>query len=173
MKNRTLILVMLTLVSCARSEEKAVIRYWDIKGFFESEVQRLTKSKKPVDKTVTRNKISETQTRRSVNWKNELSLFIESDINKPAWRDSYKITEDNSEIIYMAIDSNLRTRAIQIKKDVRGGLRHISIINQTKNNLYQSSEQLTYVPDSVYKIDKSQHVLLLGNNRYQITGVFK
>ena len=164
---------MLTIASCAKPEEKAVTNYLDINGFFESEVQRLTKNNKSVEKTVMRNKISETQTRNSVNWKNELSLFIESDINKPAWRDSYKIIEDSSEVIYTALDSNLRTRIIHIKKDVRNGLRYISIINRTKNNLYQSSEKLTYVPDSIYKIDKSQHVVLLGSNRYQIKGVFK
>ena len=164
---------MLMLVSCAKPEEKAVTKYLDIKGFFESEVQRLTKSNLLVDKTVTRNEISETRTGKSINWKNELGLFTESDINKPAWRDSYKITEDSREVIYTALDSNMRTRTIHAKKDTHGGLRHISIINQTKNNLYQSSEHLTYIPDSIYKIDKSQHVMLLGSNRYQITGVFQ
>ncbi len=173
MSSRTLILVLLMLVSCAEPEERSVTRYMNIKGFFEAEVQRLTENNKLVDKTVKRNEISETKTGISVNWINELSLFIESDINKPAWRDSYKITEDSSEVIYMALDSNLRTRSIHIKKDARDRIRNISIMNRTKNNLYQSSEQLNYVPDSIYKIDKSQQVLLLGNNRYQIIGVFK
>lgn len=171
--SRTLILLMLTLVSCAEPAERSVRSYMDIKGFFESEASRLTEKSARVNKTVRRNEVSETKNGLSVDWKNELALFIESDINKPAWRDSYKIIEDSSSISYMALDTALRTRSIHIQKGPNGRLLHISINNETKNNLYQSSEALSYAPDSSYTIKKNQAVLLLGNNMYTITGILK
>ena len=39
--------------------------------------------------------------------------------------------------------------------------------------LYETSEELTYFPDSLYSINKNQHVLLLGSNNYIVTGNFK
>jgi hypothetical protein len=37
--------------------------------------------------------------------------------------------------------------------------------------LYESSEELTYILDSAYTIDKNQSVRFLGNNNYQIKGI--
>lgn len=174
MGSRTLILLIFIIVSCSKPEpKKANNTYTDIKGFFEAEVSRLSKSAVLIDKTVKRNDISETKTGISVNWANELSLFIESDINKPAWRDRYKIIENKNRIHYTALDDELRTRSIQIQKDLNGRLLHILIKNETQNNLYQSSEILSYFPDSFYTINKSQNVILLGSNTYTIKGTLK
>jgi hypothetical protein len=97
-------------------------------------------------------------------------MFTESDINKPAWRDSYRVVEDSGRISYRALDSNLRTRSIVIKKDIAGKPTQIDIINKTHNLLYQSREHLRYVPDSIYSIDKKQHVILIGDNHYLVSG---
>jgi len=142
--------------------------YADIKGFFEAEVTRLTLSRSVVDKTITQNEYSETKKGIQIDWKDELNLFSGSDINKVAWKDSYKIIKDSSSIVYIAIDTNLRTREIRIKKDSSGKPRHILIRNSSKNYLYESTETLIYVPDSVYSIEKYQKVILLGKNNYLI-----
>lgn len=167
------VLLMVILASCAEPAKKPAGKYTDIKGFFESEASRLRKKRAIVDKTVRRNEVSETKHGLSVNWKNELALFIESDINKPAWHDSYKVTGDSSSISYIALDNDLRTRSIEIHKGPDGRLLEISIINETKNNLYKSFESLKYITDSTYMINKTQDVLLLGNNRYTITGILR
>ena len=171
MASRTLILLLILITSCRKPDEKPIIkRYTDIKGFFEGEALRLSRTGVLADKSVRQNEVSETKNGLKVNWQNELALFTGSDINKPAWRDSYRITKDSSMIIYLAIDTNLRTRSIRLKKNAEGRLILIQIHNRTQNQLYESSEDLTYIPDSIYLIDKSQKVLLLGKNRYQIRG---
>jgi hypothetical protein len=172
-KNGIFLLSILVLASCAEPVGKPVKSYVDIKGFFESEVSRLAVKNTLVDKTVKRNEVSETRQGSPVEWKNELVLFIESDINKPAWHGSYKITKDSSGISYTALDADLRTRSIRIQKGANERLQHISIQNVTRNYLYQSSEELNYYPDSVYTINKTQSVLLLGRNKYTIIGRFK
>lgn len=171
MGSRTLILLLILITSCRKPDEKPIVkRYTDIKGFFESEALRLSRAEVLADKSVRQNEVSETKNGLKVDWQNELALFTGSDINKPAWRDSYRITKDSSTIIYLAIDTNLRTRSIRFKKNAEGRLILIQIHNRTKNQLYESSEDLTYIPDSIYLIDKSQKVLFLGKNRYQIRG---
>ncbi|MDO8991853.1 hypothetical protein [Daejeonella sp.] len=145
--------------------------FFDIKGFFEAEVKRLTSKKSTVNKSVRQNDQAEIKKNLSVDWDNELALFIASDIIKPAWKDSYKISGNSLHFNYIAIDTNLRTRSVEIKKDQQGRAVFFKIKNLTRSKLYESSEELTYIPDSIYTINKSQSVRFLGNNTYQISGI--
>jgi hypothetical protein len=126
-----------------------------------------------VDKTVSRNSVSENRENISPNWDAEFSMFAESDINKPAWTDSYTVRTDSSGTSYTAIDNKLRTRSIRLKKNKSGSIIEVAVVNLTKNYLYSSSEELLYIPDSLYRILKKQDVILLGNNSYEISGIFK
>ncbi len=173
MKYILILFFSIILVSCDDPIPKSNKKYFDIKSFFEREAQRLSSIKKGVEKTVSRNGYKETRKFNSLNWMNEFNLFIESDINKPAWKDRYQISQKNNFTIYMALDSNLRTRYILIKRKTNGTIDYIEILNKTINSLYQSSEQLTYLVDSVYYIKKQQNVRLIGNNEYEIIGNLK
>lgn len=166
-----LIIAFLAFSACNQPEQKEVKSYADLKGFFESEAKRLEKADPKVYKTVARNDASETRSVGNINWKTELSLFAESDINKPAWQDSYKVISQAGKTIYLATDSSLRTREISINKDPQGKIKKIKILNHTKNMLYSSTEQLIYIPDSLYQISKQQNVVFIGDNRYYILGV--
>lgn len=169
----TFIFAFLVLSACAgQKEEKDVKTYLDIKTFFTTEARRLSLANPEINKTVARNDASETRTLKNINWETELSLFAESDINKPAWQDSYKVISRAGKTTYLAADSSLRTREINITKDQNGRIRKITILNQVDNMLYSSTEQLLYIPDSVYQISKQQHVAIIGDNRYFITGKF-
>lgn len=171
MYRKLFILLLIFISSCSNQEEmKTKTTFFDIKGFFESEVKRLTSKKSTVNKSVRQNEQSEIKKNLSVDWANELALFIASDINKPAWKDSYKISGDSVHVNYVAIDTNLRTRSVEIKKDQQGRAIFFKINNITRSNLYESSEELIYIPDSIYTINKNQSVRLLGKNTYQISG---
>ncbi|MES2379160.1 MAG: hypothetical protein V4553_21390 [Bacteroidota bacterium] len=145
------------------------LKYFDIKGFFTADTARLRKLHHITHKMVYHNGGKETKDVRINNWGLELSLFSQSDINKPAWRDSYTIVKSDSIEIYHAKDPDLKTREIMVKKD-GGKVKWIVIYNSTRNILYQTSEKLTYFPDSLYMIQKYQKVRLLGANRYVIKG---
>jgi len=171
MYRKLLILLLVFISSCTGGEEiKSEITFFDVKGFFESESKRLTNNHSLVNKSVKQNDVSEIKNGISVDWYNELALFIASDINKSAWRNSYKVSLDSFETRYLAIDSNLRTRFIAIKKDKQGRAVYFRIKNVTHSKLYESSEELIYFPDSFYTIKKNQSVRFLGNNNYQISG---
>lgn len=148
-------------------------RYFDLKKFISTDSARLNKANLLISKTVSQNK-SEEQTRNIIikNWGQELGLFSASDINKPAWRDSYTIAQKGDSVVYTAKDAELVTRRMVIQTN-NGQVKKISINNNTKNLLYKTKEHLVYFPDSLYIIDKLQQVKLIGSNRYLIKGKIK
>ncbi|NCD68522.1 hypothetical protein [Mucilaginibacter agri] len=146
-------------------------KYFDLKGFINADSTRLNRSNPTVNKTVNHNGASETKNVKIANWGHELSLFASSDINKPSWRQSYTINTAGDSTTYKAITPDLKTRELTVAK-TGDKVSCIRIVNHIKNMLYETREVLTYLPDSVYTIDKTQHVILLGNNRYIIKGKF-
>src|SRR5688572_13222886 len=87
----TILCIAFGFTSCSNPEVNSVKNYVDIKGFFENEIKRLTKTNTRVNKTVSSFNKIESKIVANINWKNELSLFVSSDINKPAWKNSYKL----------------------------------------------------------------------------------
>ncbi|MGB4397769.1 MAG: hypothetical protein WBJ10_00265 [Daejeonella sp.] len=173
MIGKKLTLACLLFAACSGTEQvREQKKYYDIKEFFSAEIKRLEKQDASVNKTVSRNGVSETKANFTPSWATELALFTDSDINKPAWRDSYNIQSDSLSTSYTTLDNDLRTKSIHIKKDNTGKLSEIRIVNSTSNYLYNSTEELHYIPDSLYRIVKKQDVILLGKNNYEITGVF-
>src|ERR1700688_2857367 len=72
-------------------ETGAALTYFDLKGYFKKNAAQFSLHNRPVFKTVVHNGITESKKIQIDNWERELSLFIGSDINKPAWKDSYQI----------------------------------------------------------------------------------
>lgn len=170
-------LVIGLLSSCGESEQTTqnlqTEVYFDIKGFFEEEAVRLSGNSNPVHKEITRNR-EETESKNITikDWKKELSLFIESDINKPAWTSSYQVREEGDSTVYITSDPNLRTKKIVINMEDEK-VAAITISNEVTNQLYTSQEKLYYSPDSLYRIEKEQDVRVIGSNQYLVTGKFK
>jgi hypothetical protein len=166
-----LVLLIITsfLPSCKPDVAQNDTVFFDLKDYFHTDSLRLTKLNHLTLKTVTHNGITETKKVQIANWGAELSLFSQSDINKPAWRNSYNIINDGNVIIYRAKEPQLRTREIVINKQ-GNKVRWILIYNDSKNRLYQTTEKLSYFPDSVYIIQKYQKVRLLEANMYVVKG---
>jgi hypothetical protein len=170
----TCLLIIAALASCKPDvkENQGTLKYFDLKGFFKADSARLSQRHPLVTKTIVQNGKAQTKKVYINNWGNEFDLFASSDINKPAWRDSYTINASDSVIVYTAkVPGELKTSRIIISKN-GNKIKWILIYNHTKNMLYENTEKLTYFPDSVYSIAKQQKVRLLGKNLYTITGRF-
>jgi len=148
------------------------VKYFDIKGYFTAETARLNKVNPPVSKTITHNGVTEAKKVSIENWEQELESFTGGDINKPAWKNSYTISTGDGITLYKATEPGLKVREIIVKKD-DDRVKWIVIYTKTENILYKNIEKLSYYPDSLYRIEKSQHVKLMGNNNYKITGVIE
>ncbi len=172
--------LVINLFSCSqeKAEESNEEYFFSLKNYFENEAQRLTNQHSVVLKEVKRNNASEEKEIEIPDWRKEFGLFIESDINKLSWKDSYqKIARQNESgsrdtLIYQCKNSELRTREIMIIKENKQ-IQEIVIKNKVQNYLYSSDEELKYYPDSLYEINKKQDVILLGSNAYYISGHFR
>ncbi|MDB5024675.1 MAG: hypothetical protein JWP78_2430 [Mucilaginibacter sp.] len=167
-------IVLLSFAACNRDSSAAAdtMKFFDIRGYFKADSIRLAKLNPLVNKTVVHNSTAETKKLHIANWGTELSLFTESDINKPAWKASYSIQSSGNFLIYKAKDPSLKTQEILIKKE-GDRVKWILIFNHTKNILYENTEKLSYFPDSLYLIQKKQRVRLLGTDTYRINGLYK
>jgi len=178
-KYRVLFIVVLMAAAGCRPEakdDKGQLKYFDIRKYFNDEALRLAKQYPQIIKTVSYNGQEETKTIAIKHWQQEFSSFIESDINKAAWKDSYIRKEEHDYAVsFIATDTTLHTRRIEIffQPGHDTTIEKIEISNFTTNMLYKTREQLVYIPDSIYVIEKNQKVRLLGNNDYKITGKFK
>lgn len=173
--NKSFLLLPLTfLMACkAPAAKQQTLEYPDIKGYFKKEIRRLEKKKPLIEKTVHLNTQKETNSLTNIKWNEELSLFLESDINKPAFKGLYKKGKQEELITFTALDEKLKTREIEITYSQAGTIKRIAIKNHTQNNLFTSDEFLEYYPDSLYQIVKRQEVKVLGTNNYWILGEFK
>lgn len=142
--------------------------YFSLESYFSGEIDRLTSLDNPVKKTVSINGETESQTLRISNWRHELDPFLGADINKAAWKTSYSIDSIENVLVYRALEPDLKTRKITIEKDSGGQVRRIEMENELVNWIYQSKEQLKYVPDSLYEIKKQQTIRIVGTNEYHI-----
>ncbi|WP_143822221.1 hypothetical protein [Mucilaginibacter pedocola] len=152
-------------------ETGATLKYFDLKEFFKTDSIRLAKLAPSIKKTVTHNGESETKTVKIANWGQEFGLFTSSDINKPAWKDSYAVQENADSLVYTAKFPELKTRELVIRK-VNGQVSRVYILNKVHNLLYNSTEKLIYEPGKYYLIEKDQKVKVMGENDYLIKGEF-
>jgi hypothetical protein len=172
--NILIIFSLVILSGCTQTQEAANVKsYFDISGFFGSEATLLQKRNPRIEKEVSQDGATEKKFLKIENWQTELGIFISSDINKPAWNKSYTVISKGSYTDYIANEPKLRTQLIRVERNPDGKPNHIFIQNQTDNFLFSSEEELNYFPDSLYSIKRTQKVLILGDNKFQITGFLK
>ena len=174
--------LLLSMYSCQTAIHKdAAIQkkeYFDLKDFFNQEIARLEKSNDSFKKTVKIGDKSETQTPKEVDWKQELQIFVESDINKTAWFDKYQKDTTENKITYTAQDDNLKIRSIHLHfanpPYTAQFMEEVEIINHTENVLYESAETLKYwYRQHNWHIVRTQKVATGGTETVEILGGFE
>ena len=169
-------LMALMFGSCANQESVTVEKntekpFFDVKGFFESEIaeSKLTK----IEKTVRINGESETQILTEFDLNKELSMFLNSDINKPSLFDKYNTFETEFSTTYKTTDKELNVQRIKIFKDKNGDFLKILINRKADTQIYTSDKALTYEPNVGYTIKNAQKVLLSDKKDYEIEVKFQ
>ena len=151
------------LATPIKQSDKPAI-FFDLNAFFQKEKERLGKFTS-FKKTVTINGVSEEKTLETLNFDNELSIFIASDINRPAWSDKYKVDslftpqKELSQITYHVLDETLKTKKIAIDFQ-NNAVTNIAIEKATNNAVAQSKQILSYSVDKGYSIQSEQALSL-------------
>ena len=138
--------------------------FFDLNDYFEKELVVLSDLKK-IKKTVSLNGKEEEKTISEFDLKKDLEIFTDSNINKIAWLDKYKVDSLINanglleKITYLAIDNKVKTREM-IVEYFDGNVKSISISNITSNQVASQNQQLKYIPTKGYSIQSSQEVSL-------------
>ncbi len=140
-------LFCLLLTACQNpAEQDQPPVYYDVAGFVNKQIAELTALQPAVQKTVSIGNEQSQQTTADINWTRELGLFLQTDINKPALRNSYRIEQPDS-ITYIytlkPTEEILMVRSLMVKlAGPNGEPRRIEAVLQTDNPLYTSERHL-------------------------------
>lgn len=148
--------------------------FFDIKGFFQNEIKRLTEGGTKIEKTVTVHGQSEKKVIDKADFAQELALFVTSDINKPAWRDKYRIekTAGRSLESFFATDEDLKTKRIDIFRFPPNGVTQIQILNSDESSITESQQSLKYDIGVGYSIETFQKFFGSDSSKTKIQVVF-
>ncbi|MEL7161766.1 MAG: hypothetical protein AAFN92_13480 [Bacteroidota bacterium] len=134
--------------------------FFDLRAYMDQEIERLEGYPLTVEKSITLNGTTETKELKDLDFKNDLRLFREADINRNAWLDKY--TTEEKELsgshritTYVAQDSSLQTRRLTVEQD-QGVVTHITIDRRTGTVLSDGKHQLDYRPALGYSVRTSQ-----------------
>ncbi len=151
-KSRRLLFVgfcfLLALTSCQNPAENNTEpnAYYDVKGFVQTQIQLLSQQQPTIEKMMVVGQDVEKRTTKEVNWKKELELFLQADINKPAFRLSYAIQHPDS-LTYeytLQTEEDLPVRFLKVVLDKNSGKPAlIEAKISSENKLYESEKNLS------------------------------
>ncbi len=162
MKSSITILVMLMLfVSCKEESTTKIHKYYDLKTAITNQISVLDKRKPTFSKTVWSENVPETKNVKIEDWSKEFELFLQTDLNKPAYLNSYEINQSDSSIVY------------HLKKSENLPVKDIKIL--LKNNQLTAMEATIANQNYLYETDKHVKMTLADNvvNYYLIEGTQK
>lgn len=159
----TLFVLPFLLLACTAGEGDGTVDntpFFDLRGFISGETERLSKAKTKVEKTIHLNGKTETKQIEDINFSNDLRLFREADINKPAWFDKYETQEkvlSAGHVLtsYLATDSSLIVRRLVVEKD-QGATTKVEIERHTGTVLSDGRHLLIYEPARGYDVVTNQ-----------------
>lgn len=164
--------------ACSSNEQSDAVQvnhFFDLKGYFQKQMksnERYT----AIKKTVSVDRKTQTKTLDHIDWKKELNAFASADINKTAWQDKYRIdtmaTINAVNVVYTALDDDLKTRIINIQLD-QDTVKYISIEQLGNNMIYNSEKILTYTPKVGYTLENRQKARFLKEHLYEINTEFQ
>ncbi len=119
--------------------------YYDVKGYVQTQIDLLNKQKPVVNKLMVVSGEQEKRSTAEINWQKELELFVQADINKPAYRNSYAINRPDSVTYEYRVQTgeDLPVRTLKIVLNEPGGspvLIEARLLSE--NKLYESEKNL-------------------------------
>jgi len=170
----------------APEKENATLKnneYFDIEEFIDHQIDLLNSLDIKLSKTVMLNNKKETKILEHIDWKKELVLFKELNVNKLSVRDSYEedIISDpvNKTLVknYTPLDPELKIKFLKIVLSVNNEVNSIEGRLFDENALYKSEKQLKLtckqgmggeVIIDNYEISGYQKIILMDAFYYEI-----
>lgn len=166
-----MVVLLFALISCTSDEEAGkddVKLYYDLKGFINNQIIYLNDKKPEMMKTAALGTRKDVLKSRNVDWKKELELFVQADLNKPSYRQSYEVVRADSSHYEYRLKANADLPVKYLKITIDTTLKqpvYVEALLVAKNKIYSSEKKISL--QSVRK----DHLLQIGS--YSIEGYQK
>lgn len=160
-------------------------QYFDVTGFVQAQIKLLNEQKPEAVKKVTETgRSSETKKMTDLNWASELGVFLELDLNKPAFRNAYTINRQQEPITgdvtltyrpKPGFDNNIQY--LIIRTDAAGQVKALKGLQVANNPLLTTRRELQLTTQAVngrnqiisYQIQGRQKPIIFPELRYLIS----
>ena len=172
------LILFMTIISCnSESKVEQTKKYFDLKGLIERQIKTLNTQKPTVQKSIIMADTSENQLIKTIDWAKELELFIQADLNKPAFVQSYQVDSSLMGVKYSLKEKEkLPVKYLNISRLGEGGISIEALIN-TNNYLYETERLLKLsIKDNEltdYQIDGFQKIVFGNKKVFKINGIIK
>jgi len=174
-------MLLLTLGSCKKDPTEVYFsdqrNYYDLPTCVRQQKELLQRTGKSVRKKLTKDGHTQVIERSDVDWNEEFELFIESDINRPAWRGAFLADTVHLErmmvITYRSQNPEIPVRTVVVTIDhATGQCLRLTIDRRTENFLYSSNQKLFLTPGEGYTIKGHLRVPRLFESEFSVESVF-
>ncbi len=169
---------LLGLTSACTEEEAPAQRqlYFPIATYLQREILHMQKHPMRVHKTMILDGKKEVKILADMDWEKEWALFIESDLNKPAFDKSYdNLSEEGFRWYSLKIGENLPVKKFKIQLDALERPASIEIEMSQSNFLFDTQKKMhmNFVDGKVqtYSIEGTQQMRWASPTHYQLLGV--
>lgn len=175
LKNSIKLLAFLFLLSCGEQKQEGDLgNYFDLQGFFESQIAYLEQGNYGLEKSLSNSDGNENVVLQSPDWSAELQLFLNYDLAHPGQQGNFLVDTVESpigrSINYTGVNPDVALKKVSIL--FQGAeLMAIEMVDSVSTSMYNSSRKLFYmaaVPS--YGIEVNQDSRLFENSVYRIEG---
>lgn len=163
-------------MACSTPEVNRQEKAFDLPAYFKLETERLQSKQLMVQKTVSVNGKQAVYSSDSVRWEQEFALPASLDLNKPAWIGKYRTersTVDGITVLrYIPIVENIPLQLAEVRLDGSGKLVAAEGYRTESSLITETSVHWWYYPDSLYRIQGSERLRGMEENRYSVEGRF-
>ncbi|GHB53643.1 hypothetical protein GCM10007390_03080 [Persicitalea jodogahamensis] len=120
--------------------------YYDVENFVQNQIKLFSQQQPSIEKTMVVGEDEEKRNTRAVDWQKEMELFLQADINKPAYRLSYATARPDS-LTYeyrLQTEEDLPVRFLKVVLDEDNGKPAVIEAKiSSENKLYESEKNLS------------------------------
>lgn len=174
---RKLLFISLLLVGCTDSEtQNSTKTYFDLAGLVNQQITELNKNQPLTHKNLVIEEKKEVLNTNIIDWKKELELFLQADLNKQSYQLSYNKEDTPQMAIYtLKKGESLSVKSLKILFDEDKTVKHIEALLQTENYLYQSEKHLLMTLDknhlTNYQIEGWQELFIGKKKSFKVDGI--
>jgi hypothetical protein len=176
---RISIFFLTILLACDGGETRrdGPLVYFDLKSFVGGQIKDLNARQPLVSKTLESGEEREDRQTKEVDWAKELDLFVQADLNKPAYDSSYVIeTRSLTTLTYrLKRDEDLPVQFLEVIRDTTTGQPlKIKASMRTKNYLFESERILSMELEAgrlrTYSVEGFQQLRFRDPQPFRIEG---